>query len=116
LKAAKSSLAKLLKSGSLKLTCTLSAPGTCKVTLVLIAKVARKLGLHVGHHAKTVTLGTVSIKLSTAGAKTTSLKLSRSVVRSLKHAHGALEASLTATAQGASGAAGVAKPIALAFH
>lgn len=113
LHASKPKLAKLLKKGSLEVACTLSAPGSCRIELVLPAKVARKLGLRVGRHAKTIAIGSASIAFATAGTETGVLKLSSSALRALRGAHRPLAASITASARGSSGASATARPIAL---
>lgn len=116
LRATKPTLVKLRKGAPIKVTCTLTAPGTCSVRLLLSAAAARKLGFHVARHAKTVTIGSVSISLSAAGAKVAALKLSSSALRTIKHDRRPLSVELSATARATNGLTATAQPLALSVH
>ncbi len=110
------SLAKLRKGGAIKITCTLTAAGTCTVHLTISAATARKLGLHVTKHAKTVAIGALTITLSAAGAKSASLKLTSQAFRHIKHDRRPLVFTLTVSAASTGGHTATARPLALSVH
>ncbi len=116
LRVVKPSLAKLRKGTPLKVTCTLTAPGTCTVRLLISAASARKLGFHVPKHAKTVTIGTVKISLAVAGSKAASLKLSASALRIIKHDRRPLSLQVIAGAGSSAGVTASLRPLALSIH
>jgi hypothetical protein len=83
---------------------------------LISATSARKLGFHVVKHAKTITIGTVKISLSAAGAKVGLLKLNSSAFKIIKHDRRPLSLAVNATASSTGGLTASLRQLALSIH
>lgn len=91
-------LATLRRTGTLKATCLLIAPGTCRVRATVTPATARALGLRVPRGAKFVTLASGSTTATTAGTRTVMLRLPKAARARIAKLRRSLPVALTATA------------------
>jgi hypothetical protein len=98
------------RAKSIRVSCTLAAPGRCTVRATISRKDARKLRLHVSKHARALTLASGSATLKHAGRGTVRLKLSRAKLRALRRAH-TIKVTFRATATYADGSRTATKRI-----